>query len=111
MNNSFEFKSTDLSMIDYWNDIQLYDKINNKNKNNREFVFMDGPPFVSSSNLHLGHMLISSIKSIILNYKNMLGYTVINRIGYDCHGLPIEQACNKDLNISTKDEVIKTVKN
>ena len=92
MNNSFEFKTIDLNMINHWESIQLYNKIKTKNQDKQEFVFMDGPPFVSSSNLHLGHMLISSIKSIILNYKNMIGYKVTNRIGYDCRGIPIEQA-------------------
>jgi isoleucyl-tRNA synthetase len=69
------------------------------------FYFVDGPPFVSSETLHYGHILVSSVKSAILHYKHMKGYTIQNTIGYDCHGLPIEMKVNELLGLSTNKDI------
>lgn len=54
------------------------------------FRFIDGPPFRSGSGLHYGHALIADIKDIIVRYKTLNGDQVQQKIGNDCHGLPIE---------------------
>lgn len=36
----------------------------------------------------------------------MQGYNVLNKIGYDCHGLPIEMKVNEILNLHTKDDIL-----
>lgn len=69
------------------------------------FNFVDGPPFVSSDSLHPGHALVSYVKSCILNYMIMHGYMPANKLGYDTHGLPIEQVANKILGLNTKKEI------
>ena len=53
-----------------------------------EFYFIAGPPFPTGKP-HLGHVAVETIKSAVLNYKAMTGFTCENRIGYDCHGLPM----------------------
>lgn len=88
-------------LIKFWSNNNIYDKIMEKNKNGPILNFIDGPPFVSSDNLHYGHLLVASIKSAILNYKQMKGYNTKNKIGFDCHGLPIEMLINKMLNIES----------
>ncbi len=74
---------------------------------NAEFKFVDGPPFVSSKSLHWGHILVSALKSCKLNYEQMHGKQILNKTGYDCHGLPIEMVVNKLLDVHTKEEVEK----
>ena len=64
-------------------------KIYDISRNGSIFDFMDGPPFVTGK-LHMGHLAIGSIKSSFLNYKNMCGFACNNKLGYDCHGVPIE---------------------
>jgi len=73
---------------------------------NETFHFVDGPPFVSSDNLHYGHLLISFMKSTTLYYERMIGKKVLNKKGFDVHGLPIEMAVNKLLNIQTRKDVL-----
>ena len=92
-------------LIKFWSNNNIYDKIMEKNKNGPILNFIDGPPFVSSDNLHYGHLLVASIKSAILNYKQMKGYNTKNKIGFDCHGLPIEMLINKMLNIESNIDV------
>ena len=69
-----------------------------------EFHFIAGPPFPTGKP-HLGHVAVETIKSAVLNYKAMTGHTCTNRIGYDCHGLPIESIANRELGITTREEL------
>jgi isoleucyl-tRNA synthetase len=72
-----------------------------------DFHFIDGPPFVSSDNLHFGHILISVVKSAVLEYQRICcGRNVINQLGYDCHGLPIEMVVNELLKLNTRKDVL-----
>jgi len=91
------------NILNKWKDMELMYKYDNSLP---LFRFMDGPPFPNSSNLHFGHILIGVAKDTVLRYKSMNGYNCLNKIGYDCHGLPIEMAANKDLKISTKQDII-----
>jgi isoleucyl-tRNA synthetase len=94
------------------NDKQVLTDFNNiyndwlENPGNETFHFVDGPPFVSSDNLHYGHLLISFMKSTTLYYERMNGKKVLNKKGFDVHGLPIEMAVNKLLNIQTRKDVL-----
>ena len=72
--------------------------------NKPEFHFIAGPPFPTGKP-HLGHVAVETIKSTVLNYKAMNGYSCTNGIGYDCHGLPIESIANRELGISTRQEL------
>lgn len=54
-------------------------------------VFQDGPPYANGE-LHLGHALNKTLKDITNRYNVMSGHKVQYRPGWDCHGLPIEQA-------------------
>lgn len=93
------------AILQFWSKEKIYAELVKKNKGYPIYYFMDGPPFPNSANLHFGHILVGSIKSIVLNYQQMNGYNVLNKIGYDTHGLPIEMVVNKDLNVHSIKEV------
>lgn len=69
------------------------------------FNFNDGPPFANGLP-HFGHSLVTGIKDSILRYKTMRGYYVPRRNGWDCHGLPVEYAIEKDFGISGKKQIL-----
>ncbi len=75
---------------DEWNEINLYEKIREKNKSNKPFVLHDGPPY-ANGNIHLGHALNKILKDFINRSKMMEGFYVTYIPGWDTHGLPIEQ--------------------
>ena len=72
------------------------------------FVLYDGPPFPTGAP-HPGTLFVSAIKDIIGRYKTMRGYHVPRMWGWDCHGLPIETIAEKNLGITEKNEIEKTV--
>tara|TARA_B100000768_G_C11284691_1_gene381461 strand:+ start:779 stop:3658 length:2880 start_codon:yes stop_codon:yes gene_type:complete len=66
------------------------------------YEFLDGPPFINGK-MHHGHALVSSIKDTILRHKENQGYNIDFNFGFDEHGLPLEQAVEKELNQSKLD--------
>ena len=74
-----------------WEEMDLYNKIKEKNKNNKPFVLHDGPPY-ANGNIHIGHAFQKILKDFINRSKMMEGYFVDFVPGWDTHGLPIEQA-------------------
>jgi isoleucyl-tRNA synthetase len=77
----------------------------NRNATDRPlFRFVDGPPFVSGQ-LHLGHTLVSYLKSSFAFYKMMMGFKISNKLGFDVHGLPSENYASKELNLKTKQDI------
>ncbi len=75
-------------------------------KTGKIFNFYDGPPFANGLP-HFGHSLVTSIKDSLGRYKTMQGYYVERRNGWDCHGLPVEFAIEKQLGVSGKKQVLE----
>ncbi|MBE6148945.1 MAG: isoleucine--tRNA ligase [Firmicutes bacterium] len=75
-----------------------------QNENNETFVFYDGPAFANGfPGLH--HMVSKNLKDCVTKYHVMNGKKVIRKIGWDTHGLPIENHVEKKLGISSKKEI------
>ena len=84
------------SRIEHWQKINLYEKIQNKRKDNQKFVLHDGPPF-TNGDVHIGTALNKILKDVIIRYKSMKGFYTPYIPGWDCHGLPIEHKVAKML--------------
>ncbi len=93
-------------ILAFWDRHKTFQKSLEKPAPNGEFVFYDGPPFATGLP-HYGHMLPSTIKDAIPRYKTMRGYHVPRRWGWDCHGLPLENQIEKELNLATKRDIEK----
>ncbi|MDH3003746.1 MAG: isoleucine--tRNA ligase, partial [Candidatus Shikimatogenerans sp. JK-2022] len=78
--------------------------INYKIKKNYKdlFVIYDGPPSING-NPGVHHIFSRIIKDIFIRFYTMNNYQVINKLGWDTHGLPIEIEIEKILNIKKKD--------
>jgi isoleucyl-tRNA synthetase len=93
--------------IKKWQDAKIYQKMRAKNKGKEKFILHDGPPY-ANGNLHLGHALNKVLKDLVVKYKNMKGFDTPFTPGWDCHGLPIETQCLKELK-TDKNNVDKKV--
>ena len=89
------------AILEFWKDNNIFQKSLEKKAPKGNYVFYDGPPFATGLP-HYGHILGSVVKDIFGRYKTMRGFSVPRRWGWDCHGLPIENIVEKDLNISGK---------
>ena len=81
----------------FWEEHNIYEKMNaNKDKAN-SFILHDGPPYLSSEKIHVGTALNKILKDIIIKYKSQKGFYAPYVPGYDGHGLPIENKVVKNI--------------
>ena len=56
----------------------------------------DGPPY-ANGNIHVGHAYNKILKNVFARFLNLHTYKPVHFVcGWDCHGLPIELAVEKD---------------
>lgn len=90
--------------LEKWRSEKIFHKTLEKSSPKGDFVFYDGPPFATGTP-HYGHIVASLIKDIVPRYKTMQGFHVERKWGWDCHGLPIENIVEKELNLGSKKDI------
>lgn len=81
-------------MLTKWEDMHLYEKMNENREGCDEYLLHDGPPY-ANGDIHCGHMLNRLLKDFVIRLKNMEGYKTPFVFGWDTHGLPIEVKVTK----------------
>ncbi|MBP7553123.1 MAG: isoleucine--tRNA ligase [Spirochaetes bacterium] len=99
------FSKLEEEVLKTWEGNKYFEKSLEKNRDNEQYVFYDGPPFATGLP-HYGHILPGTIKDIVPRYQTMKGKYVERRWGWDCHGLPVENLIEKDLNLNSKKEIL-----
>ena len=66
-------------------------------------VLHDGPPY-SNGHIHYGHILNKILKDIVVKSRTMAGFRTPYVPGWDCHGLPIELAVERELGKRSGDD-------
>ncbi|MEI6237506.1 MAG: isoleucine--tRNA ligase, partial [Candidatus Saccharibacteria bacterium] len=101
-----KFAEDEERILDLWDKEQTFKKSLDNRRGSPIFSFYDGPPFANGMP-HFGHSLVTSIKDSIGRYKTMRGYYVERRNGWDCHGLPVEFAIEKQFGVSGKKQILE----
>jgi len=91
-----------------WKEKRIPEKIVKFDKNKPKFYLLDGPPYVNYIP-HVGHVMTTTFKDIWGKFKYMQGYAVWFQPGFDCSGLPIENAVEKKLGITSKKEITEKI--
>jgi isoleucyl-tRNA synthetase len=79
-----------------WTEMGLYKMIQRARTGREKFVLHDGPPY-ANADIHLGTALNKILKDLVVKSRSMMGFDAPYVPGYDCHGLPIEQHVERDL--------------
>lgn len=91
-------------ILSFWQENKIFEKSLTKEAPKGEYVFYDGPPFATGTP-HYGHLLAGTMKDYIGRYQTMQGKHVPRRWGWDCHGLPVENIVEKELNLKSKKDI------
>jgi isoleucyl-tRNA synthetase len=59
-----------------------------------KFILHDGPPYANGQ-MHIGHAVNKILKDMIVKARQLEGFDALYVPGWDCHGLPIENAIEK----------------
>src|SRR5881394_4230050 len=85
-----------------WQDTGYYERLRTACKGRPLFILHDGPPY-ANGDIHMGHALNKILKDIVVKSHRMLGFDSPYVPGWDCHGLPIESAIEKELGSKKRD--------
>ncbi|WP_270174163.1 isoleucine--tRNA ligase [Diaphorobacter sp. ED-3] len=77
-----------------WDDKGIYKKLRDARSGAPKFILHDGPPYANGQ-LHIGHAVNKILKDMIIKARQLEGFDAIYVPGWDCHGLPIENAIEK----------------
>ena len=77
-----------------WEDKGIYKKLRDARCGAPRFVLHDGPPYANGK-IHIGHAVNKILKDMIVKARQLKGMDAIYVPGWDCHGLPIENAIEK----------------
>ena len=77
-----------------WEDKGIYKKLRDARCGAPKFVLHDGPPYANGQ-IHIGHAVNKILKDMIVKARQLKGLDAVYVPGWDCHGLPIENAIEK----------------
>lgn len=104
--SDFKFAEREAEITKFWEDNSIFEKSMQIRASSPRYIFYEGPP-TANGLPHVGHALARTIKDAICRYKTMNGILVERKAGWDTHGLPVELEVEKELGISTKDQIDK----
>lgn len=85
----YNFKEIEKKWQKQWAEMKTYQVTEDKSR--EKFYVLNMFPYPSGAGLHVGHPLGYIASDIYARYKRLMGYNVLNPMGYDAYGLPAEQ--------------------
>jgi isoleucyl-tRNA synthetase len=93
-------------VLSFWKDNDIFHKSLARTSDGPRWVFFEGPPTANGMpGTH--HVEARVFKDIFPRYRTMKGYNVPRKAGWDCHGLPVELAVEKELGFTGKQDIEK----
>jgi len=84
-------------MLAEWESKHRYDEIQRRTTDRAHaFILHDGPPYANGV-IHIGHAVNKILKDVVVKSALLAGFRSPYVPGWDCHGLPIEIAVEKDV--------------
>ncbi|MCZ4314561.1 isoleucine--tRNA ligase [Comamonadaceae bacterium G21597-S1] len=77
-----------------WDEQGIYQQLRDARRNAPKFILHDGPPYANGQ-IHMGHAVNKILKDMIVKERQLEGFDARYIPGWDCHGLPIENAIEK----------------
>ncbi|MFH1003986.1 MAG: class I tRNA ligase family protein, partial [Bacteroidota bacterium] len=102
----YNHKEIEEKVNQIWLDLNVPEKITELDSERKKFYLLDGPPYVNDVP-HVGHIKTTVFKDVWGKFKFMQGFAVWFQPGFDCGGLPIENAVEKKLGIKSKSDIEK----
>jgi len=83
-------------VLQRWESTGLYERLQAHTAGRPTYLLHDGPPYANGQ-IHLGHAVNKILKDVVVKSKLLAGFRSPYVPGWDCHGLPIEIAVEKEV--------------
>ncbi|KGA20773.1 hypothetical protein GM50_0325 [freshwater metagenome] len=94
------------SILDLWSDGKIFERSLSARAGQEPWTFYEGPPTANGMpGTH--HIEARVFKDVFPRFHTMKGRFVTRKAGWDCHGLPVEIAVEKELGFSGKGDIEK----
>jgi isoleucyl-tRNA synthetase len=91
-------------VLSRWREGKVFERSLEQTAAGTPWVFYEGPPTANGMpGVH--HVEARVFKDLFPRFKTMKGYSVRRKAGWDCHGLPVEVAVEKELGLSGKKDI------
>ncbi len=98
------FPALEEQVLERWRERDVFRESLRRREGAPPWVFWEGPPTANGPpGVH--HVLSRAFKDIFPRFRTMRGFYVERRGGWDCHGLPVEIAVEKQLGITSKEQI------
>ena len=89
VSSQVDFIKLEHSVLKFWEEEDIFQKLVKKNEGNEPWSFLDGP-ITANNPMGVHHAWGRSLKDIYQRYQSMLGKELRYQNGFDCQGLWVE---------------------
>ncbi len=98
------FAEAEIEILELWRRTHVFERTLEWRRDAPRYVFYEGPPTANGlPGIH--HVVSRAYKDIFARYKQMAGFSVERKAGWDTHGLPVELEIERKLKISGKKQI------
>ncbi len=94
------------AILKYWSKNNIFEKSVSTREGSPRWSFYEGPP-TANGKPGTHHIEARVFKDLFPRFQTMKGKQVIRKAGWDCHGLPVEIAVEKELGFTGKSDIEK----
>jgi isoleucyl-tRNA synthetase len=91
-------------VLEFWHEQDTFARSLDRTRDGEPWTFYEGPPTANGMpGVH--HIEARVFKDVFPRFKTMQGRHVVRKAGWDCHGLPVEIAVEKELGFNGKPDI------
>jgi isoleucyl-tRNA synthetase len=99
-----DLPALDHDVLRFWREHRVFARSLEISQGRPEWVFYEGPP--TANGMPGAHHIEARVfKDVFPRYRTMKGWHVARKAGWDCHGLPVELAVEKELGFTGKKDI------
>ena len=103
---SIDLPKMEHEVLTFWERNAIFHQSVKLHEGQSSWTFFEGPPTANGMpGTH--HIEARVFKDVFPRYQTMKGHQVVRKAGWDCHGLPVEIAVEKELGFSGKGDIEK----
>ena len=103
---SIDLPKMEHEVLSFWESNAIFHQSVKAHEGQSSWTFFEGPPTANGMpGTH--HIEARVFKDVFPRYQTMKGHQVVRKAGWDCHGLPVEIAVEKELGFSGKGDIEK----
>ncbi|MCD2190314.1 isoleucine--tRNA ligase [Actinomycetospora soli] len=101
---SVDLPAIEQEILERWDKRDVFRRSLEQTAQGEPWIFYEGPPTANGTpGTH--HVEARAFKDLFPRFRTMRGYHVPRRAGWDCHGLPVELAVEKELGFTSKGDI------